>query len=100
MSHRGRRNFSLITISAGLLATSVSGSGADPGIGYSTAIAVPSHAAPAARRPIPAHPIDPPDTNRDRFIQRARTVDRLYEEVMRSSGCSLVASYAAIAGGC
>ena len=97
MSHRGRRHVTLIMISAGLFAGSVSSFGADPGTSYSTAIAVPSHVAPAAHRP---NPIDPPGTNPDRTMQRARTVDRLYEEVMRSSGCSLVARYAAIAGGC
>ena len=97
MSHRGRRHVTLITISAGLFAGSVSSFGADPGTSYSTATAVPSHVAPAAHRP---NPIDPPGTNPDRTMQRARTVDRPYEEVMRSSGCSLVARYAAIAGGC
>ena len=96
MSHRGRRNFSLITISAGLFATSVSGFRTDPGTGYSTAIAVPSH---SARGPIPAHPIDPPGTHPNRSLQRARIVDQLYEEIMRSSGCFL-ASNASITGGC
>jgi hypothetical protein len=100
MSHRGRRNFSLTTISAGLFATPVNSFGADPVTGYSAAIAAPSHTAPAARRPIPARPIDPPNINPDRSMQRARTVDRLYEEVMRSSGCYLAARNAAITDGC
>jgi len=100
MSHRGRRHVSLITVSAGLFAISVSSFGADPGTGYSTAIAVLPHAAPAVRLPIPAHPIDPPDTNPERTKQRSHTVDRLYDEVMRSSGCSLTATYAAITNGC
>ena len=99
MSRLGR-HFSLITISAGLFATSVSSFGADPVTGYSTAIAVPSHAAPAARRPVPARPTGPPDTNPEHTKKGTRTVNRLYEEVMRSSGCSLTASYAAITGGC
>jgi len=98
MSREGR-HFSLITISAGLFATSVSSFGADPVTGYSTAIAVPSHAAPS-RRPVPAHPIDPPNTNPEHTKQRIQTVDRLYEEVMRSSRCSPTASYAAITGRC
>jgi len=97
MSHRRRCHFVLITISAGLSATSVSGFGADPGTGYSTAIAAPSH---AARRPSSAHPIDPPDTNPNRSLQHARIVDQLYEEIMRSSGCALAASNASIIGGC
>ena len=98
MSRVGR-HFSLITISAGLVATSVSSFGADPVTGYSTAIAVPSYAAPS-RRPVPAHPIDPPNTNPKHTKQRIQTVDRLYEEVMRSSRCSPTASYAAITGRC
>ena len=97
MSREGR-HFSLITISAGLFATSVSSFGADPVTGYSTAIAVPSYAAPS-RRPVPAHPIDPPDTHPNRSLQRARIVDQLYEEIMRPSGCFLV-SNASITGGC
>jgi len=100
MSHRVRRHFSLITVSAGLCASSVSSFGADPVTGYSIAIAVPSHAGPAARRPIPVHPIDPPDTNPEHTKQRTQTVDRLYEEVMHSSGCRLASSNAAITGGC
>jgi hypothetical protein len=78
----------------------VSSFGADPVTGYSTAIAVPSQVVPAARRPIPAHPIAPPNTNPDRSMQRVRTADRLYEEVMRSSGCFLAGRNAAITGGC
>ena len=100
MCHRVRRHFSLITVSAGLFTISVSSFGADPETGSSTAIAVPSHTAPAARRPIPAHPTGRPDTNRDRSMQSTRTADRLYEEVMRSSGCFLAASSAGITGGC
>ena len=97
MSYRARLHFFLIPISAGLSATSVSGFGADPGTGYSTAIAAPSY---SARGPIPAHPIDPLDTNPNRSLQRARIVDQLYEEIMRSSGCALAASNASIIGGC
>ena len=100
MSHRGRRHFSLITLSAGLFATSVSSFGADRGTSYSTAIAVPPHTAPAGHRSIPAHPINPPDRSLDRYIQHARIVDRMYEELVRSSGCVLASSNAAITGEC
>lgn len=96
MSHRVRRHFSLITIGAGLFAASVSSSGADPGTGYFTAITVPPH---AASRPIVSHPTDLPGTNPDRSLQRARIVDRLYEETMRSSGCFLASRNGAITGG-
>jgi hypothetical protein len=100
MRHQGRCHFSLITVSAGLVAASVSSFAADAGARYSVAIAVPAHTAPAARRPLPAHPIDPPDTSPDRSVQHARIVDQLYDQLMRSSGCLLTSSNAAIAGGC
>ena len=96
----GRCPFALMVVSAGFFAISVSSFGADLGTGYSTAIAVPPQAAPAGRRPIPAHPIDPPDPKPDRSMQRTRIVDQLYEKLMRSSGCSLAASNASIWGGC
>jgi hypothetical protein len=72
------RHFLLITISAGLFAASFRSFGGDSETSDSTAIPVPSHAVPAVRRPIPAHPIDPADTDRDLSMQRQRTVDRLY----------------------
>ena len=96
----GRCHVALMVVSTGFLAISISSFGADPGTGYSTAIAVPPQAAPAGRRPIPAHPIDPPDPKPDRFMQRARIVDQLYEQLMRSSGCSLASNNASIGGGC
>jgi hypothetical protein len=87
-------------LGAGFFAISGSSFGADLGTGYSTAIAVPHQAAPAGRRPIPAHPIDPPDAKPDRSMQRTRIVDQLYEKLMRSSGCSLASNNASIVGGC
>ena len=65
-----------------------------------TALAVPAQAAPDGRRPLPAHPIDPPDARPDRSMQHGRTVDQLYEELMRSSGCFLGSNNASIGGGC
>lgn len=96
----GRWSFSLMAVSAGFFAISVSSFGGDLGTGYSTAIALPPQAVPAGRRPIPAHPIDPPDAKPDRSIERARIVDQLYEHLMRFSGCSLASNRASIAGGC
>jgi hypothetical protein len=90
----------LATVGAGFFAISISTFGADPGTGYTTAIAVPSPAAPAARRPPPAHRIDPPVTTPDRPAQSTRIVDQLYERLMRTSGCSLASNHAAMAGGC
>jgi hypothetical protein len=96
----GRRPAAWMAVSAGFFAISISSHGADLGTGYATAIAVPPQAAPAGRRPIPAHPIDPPDAKPDRFTERSRIVDQLYESLMRSSGCSLASSNASIIGGC
>ena len=89
----------VIVAGAGFFAISGSSFGADPGTGYSTAIVLPPQAAPAGRRPIPAHPIDPPDAKPDRSIERSRIVDQLYEHLMRLSGCSLVSNNASIGGG-
>ena len=96
----GRCHAAVIVAGAGFFAISGSSFGADPGTGYSTAIVLPPQAAPAGRRPIPVHPIDPPDATPDRSIQRTRIVDQLYEHLMRSSGCSLVSNHASIGGGC
>ena len=100
----GRYRFASLALSAGVFAISVSISvssfGADLGTVYSTAIAVPSHAVPADRRPMPARPIDPPDAEPDRSAQRSRIVDELYERLMRLSACSLASNNASIAGGC
>lgn len=90
----------LMAVSAGFLAISGSSFGADLGTGYSTAIAAPARAAPDGRRPIPAHPIDPPDAKPDRSLQRSRIVDQLYEHLMGLSGCSLASNNASIVGGC
>jgi hypothetical protein len=96
----GRCRFASIAVGAAFFAISVSSFGADLGTGYFSAIAVPPQAAPASRRLIPAHPIDPPDARPGRPMQRGRIVDQLYEEVMRSSGCFVASSNASIGGGC
>ena len=90
----------LAAISAGLGAISVSAAGADLETGYSRALAAPPRSAPAVRRSTPARPIDPPDAELNRSIQRTAMVDRIYDELMRSTGCVLASSKASIAGGC
>ena len=96
----GRGRFASMAVGAAFFAISVSSFGADLGTGYSTGIAVPPQAAPTGRRPIPAHPIDPPDARPGRSMQRGRIVGQLYEEVMRSSGCFVASSNASIGRGC
>ena len=68
----GRRCFAVMAVGAGFFAISVSSFAADLGTGYSTAIAVPAQAAPDGRRPLPAHPIDPPDARPDRSMAEAQ----------------------------
>ena len=83
----GRGN--LAAIVTGLSAISVSAYGADLEAGYSRAVAAPPRSAPAVRRSTPARPIDPPDAEPNRRVQRAVLVDQLYDHLMRSSACSL-----------
>jgi hypothetical protein len=89
----------LAAIGAGFFAISTGTFGADPGTGYSTAIAVPSQTLPASRRPIPARPTVPPDAKPDLSVQRARIVEQLYEEIMRRSSpeCSSATNIASMA---
>ena len=96
----GRHRFAVMAVGAGFFAISVSSFATDLGTGYSTAIAVPAQAARDGRRPLPTRPIDPPDARPDRSMQHSRTVDQLYEELMRSSGCFLGSNNASIRGGC
>jgi hypothetical protein len=90
----------LAAIVTGLGAISVSAYGADLETGYSRAVAAPPRSAPAVRRSTPAPPINPPDTELNRPVQRAELVDQLYDHLMRSSGCVLASSKASIGGGC
>ena len=92
----------LAALGAGFLAISVSAFGADLETGYTSAIAVPSHLAPPGRRPIPAHPTEPPEAKPDRSMERSRIVDQLYEELMRWTPpvCSSAATKASMVAGC
>jgi hypothetical protein len=90
----------LAAIAAGLGVISVGAYGAELETGYSRAVAAPPRSAPAVRRSTPARPIDPPDAELNRSIQRTAMVDRIYDELMRSTGCVLASSKASIAGGC
>ena len=90
----------LAAIAAGLGMISVGAYGAELETGYSRAVAAPPRSAPAVRRPTPARPIDPPDTELNQPLQRAALVDQLYGELIRSSGCVLASSKASIGGGC
>jgi hypothetical protein len=92
----------LAAAAAGCLAISISAFGAALETGYPSAIAVPSHPAPPGRRPIPAHPTEPPEAKPDRSMERSRIVDQLYEELMRWAPpvCSSAATNASMMAGC
>jgi hypothetical protein len=90
----------LAAVAVGLGAISVSAHGGALETGYSHAVAASPHSAPAGRRSAPARPVDPPDAESNRPVQRAALVDRLYDDLMRSSGCALGLRNASIAGGC
>ena len=85
---------------ARLAAISMSAFGADPAVGYSHTVAASPHSAPTGRRSIPARPIDPPNREPNRLVQRAALVDQLYDDPMRSSRCVLTPSKAPTRGGC
>ena len=85
---------------AGLAAISMSAFGADPAVGYSHTVAASPHFAPTGCRSILARPIDPPNRESNRPVQRAALVDQLYDDLMRSSGCVLASSKASTRGGC
>jgi hypothetical protein len=85
---------------AGLAAISMSAFGADPAVGYSHTVAASPHSVPAGRRSIPARPIDPPNREPNRLVQRAALVDQLYNDLMRSSGCVVASSKASTGRGC
>ena len=85
----------LAAIVAGLGVISIGAYGAELETGYSRAVAAPPRSAPAVRRSIPTRPIDPPDAPP---VQRAALVDKIYDDLMRSSGCMLASS--SIGGEC
>ena len=90
----------LVGIGAGLGAISVSAYGLDLAVGYSRTVVTTPHSAPAGRRSIPAHPVDLVDPPPNRSVLHAQLVDRLYEELMHSSGCAVASRNASIVGGC
>ena len=85
---------------AGLAAISMSAFGADPAVGYSHTVAALPHSAPTGRQSIPAHPVDPVDPPPNRSVHHTQVVDRLYDELMRWSGCVLTSSKASTGRGC
>ena len=89
-----------VAVGAGLAAISMSAFGADPAVGYSYTVAALPHSAPTGDRSIPTRPIDPPNREPSRLVQRAALVDQLYDDLMRSSGCVLASSKASTGRGC
>jgi hypothetical protein len=80
--------FALTGIGLGLAAVPASTLGADLSTGYRVAMIPRSAPALAERHPLLEPTSDTPDVQRRSFMD-ARTVDRLYRELMRSSACAL-----------
>jgi hypothetical protein len=96
----GRCALAAIVIS--FFAFSTTTLGGDFGAAYPSAIAIPPKPVPAGRRPMPAHPINPPAVKPDRSATRTPIVDQLYEELMHWAppGCSSATNYASSRGAC
>ena len=94
------RQCTAAAVGVGLAAISMSAFGADPAVSYSHTVAASPHSAPIGRRSIPARPIDRPDREPNRLVQRTALVDQLYDDLMRSSGCVLASSKASTGRGC
>jgi len=90
----------LATIGAGFAAISISTLGANLAIEPSHPITAPSQV--MGTRPMTVLPGARPDADLDHLATHARTIDRLYEQLMywTSPTCSRASTYASIARGC
>jgi hypothetical protein len=86
----------LAVIGASFGSISISALGTDLTTGSSRSITGPSQVMHADHRPVSVRPNAPSDTKLDYLALHFRTVDRLYEELMRSSGCLLASKKASI----
>jgi hypothetical protein len=91
----------LAVIGAGLGAISMNAFGDDLATGSPRSITSPSQGTRAEHRPITALPSAPTDTKLDYRAAHPRTVDQLYEELMRwTPPCAPASTGASIAGRC
>jgi hypothetical protein len=90
----------LAVIGASFRCISISSFGTDLATRSSRSTTGPSQVAHADHRAIADQSSGPLDPKLDYLAAHARTVDRLYEELMRSSGCLLASKNASIGGGC
>ena len=91
----------LAAIGAGLGAISINAFGADLATGSSRSTTGPSQVSSAEHRPMTALPSAPSDTKSEYLAAHSRTVDQLYEELMRwTSPCAPASTDASMAGRC
>ena len=96
------RRCALAAIGAGFGAISTGTFGADPTVGSSRSITGPSQVAHSDHRAIADQSSGPFDPKLDYLAARTRTVDRLYEELMRWTppACSSASAAGPRVGGC
>jgi len=89
-------------IFASLAATSIGALGADLTTGSSRPTTVPSQVMGTGHQSMTAPPSARPDSKLDYLASRSRTIELLYEKLMRSTStaCSSASTYASMAGGC
>ena len=89
-------------IGLSLAATSIGALGADLTTGSFRPTTVSSHVMGTGHQSVTAPPSARPDAELDHLATHARTIDRLYEQLMywTSSTCSRASTYASMARGC
>jgi hypothetical protein len=85
-----------------LAATSIGALGADLTTGSSRPTTVPSQVKGTGHQSMTAPPSVRPDSKLNYLASRSRTIELLYEQLMRSTSpaCSSASTYASMAGGC
>ena len=89
-------------IGLSLAATSIGALGADLTTGSSRPTTVPSQVMGTGHQSMTASPSARPDSKLDYLASHSRTIELLYEHLMRSTSpaCSSASTYASMAGGC
>ena len=89
-------------IGLSLAATSIGALGADLTTGSSRPTTVPSQVMGTGHQSMTAPPSVRPDSKLNYLASRSRTIELLYEHLMRSTSpaCSSTSTFASMAGGC
>jgi hypothetical protein len=87
-------------VGAGLAAISMSAFGADLATGPIRPIPAQNQVISTGAHPLTSQPSAAPGAKLEDLAVQARTLDQLYDDLMRSSGCMLALSKASTGGGC